>query len=249
MVSSETLPAVEAMREAFLAAQNDEIITVALELHDELVDRCENAADLAIESGDRDALNEAAVLADRVHAVIPTWPSARNNARSERTTQRLSRVRTQITEAVNDEREGIRGPAPAPRTRLLRRWKTVALGAFTDEALIEALAKAESEKLTAHVNGTPRGPGVWANYVANVLVGGTAAPNSSTRTTQGDVIRVGRRLSRLAKEGRVRIASKSYEPRRYEVAATAVPGVATAVEEPAEAEAERHDAASERRAS
>lgn len=141
MSATESLPALEAMREAADTAMNDEIIEVAIFLHDLMVDRCENAVEMAIAADDRDAMNEAFVLVRQVKNLLPSWLRTKNG-RAESTYWRHLAVEERINEAISDSREGSRGPAPSRgRTRAVTtKPKEVTLEPFTDDELVEAHA-------------------------------------------------------------------------------------------------------------
>jgi hypothetical protein len=209
VATSDTLPAVEAMRGAVTAARNDEILEIAMFLHDEMVDRCENAVEIAIEADDRDAMNEAAVLVARVDDVIPGWIGNKNR-RSSETHHRWYRAQEEILEAINDSRAGSRGPAHKTRSKKTASSKPeVALAPFTDDELVEAVATACSwytDQKTWH--------GVWSGCVAGALAGSSSRLDH-VRVAHGDVIRVGQRLGKLMREGRITLVSKPYESRRY----------------------------------
>lgn len=87
----------------------------------------------------------------------------------------------------------------------------------TDEELVVALAAAVTERKARKY---PDDGAARARCVAWAL-GGTldiyayADVPVELRPSRGDVIRVGQRLGRLAREGRIRLVSKSYEARSY----------------------------------
>lgn len=87
---------------------------------------------------------------------------------------------------------------------------------FTDDAVLAALAKACDEWDSLRKprrNGWQR-RGAYASCVASILAGGTAK-GDGIRVAHGDVVRVGQRLGKLMREGRITCVSEPYEPRRY----------------------------------
>lgn len=92
--------------------------------------------------------------------------------------------------------------------------------AFTDEQLLTALADAERQwrdyrEQHGHVGRADHG--VDSRDVANVLAGRSAVDTdcAGPSPTAGDVIRVGRALARLARQGRTRRANKTWEQNRW----------------------------------
>ncbi len=114
-------------------------------------------------------------------------------------------------------------PGPLAPQRTVRERFAPRLDLTDDKKVLAAFAEAERqrEKFMTE-NGRERwdGDGTGASEVARVLAGRTdlwcVPPEDSPRPTQGDVVRVGQVLGRLAREGRIRIVSKKYEhSRRY----------------------------------
>jgi hypothetical protein len=87
---------------------------------------------------------------------------------------------------------------------------------FTDDELIAALA--EAEKQWAAKGQRYAGRGSYAHCVTRVLHDAPIlGPNLGAK---GDVIRVGRALARLGREGRVFLTSRSWESKRWSVGAS-----------------------------
>ena len=86
---------------------------------------------------------------------------------------------------------------------------------FTDDDLVAAVAEAKTQWQSQLHSSS--GQGIWAASVACVLRGVPVCGLNpkELRPTQSDVIRVGQRLGRLARQGRIMLVSKPYEGRRY----------------------------------
>ena len=93
---------------------------------------------------------------------------------------------------------------------------------FTDDELVVALAEAvrQREAFYESKGWTDRQHGASSRSVADVLAGNHAVKNGppAMPVCPGDVIRVGRALGRLVREGRVEIASRRWESRSWAVA-------------------------------
>lgn len=88
------------------------------------------------------------------------------------------------------------------------------LPAFTDQVLLDALqlAYADRAAYAAERGLADHDPRVLSSDVARALAGGaTWQDNPATPVRHGDVIRVGQRLGRLERAGRVRRVNKTWE--------------------------------------
>lgn len=80
-----------------------------------------------------------------------------------------------------------------------------------DDTIVEAVEKASERRSRDWPRNSRSSPGVWATDVARELIG----YDTKLRVQDGDAIRVGQHLGRLAREGRIARVSKSYESNRY----------------------------------
>ncbi|HEV2643410.1 MAG TPA: hypothetical protein VGT98_11915, partial [Candidatus Elarobacter sp.] len=178
--------------------------------------------------------HEQAMATLTISTAISRLRGIQNDLREVSSIQRISReTKINLAEVIRDVKSDLfprltkaektikwRQEAAARAQDLAERnaLPPIRLGAFTDKQVLAALKKALRE---AAAEDKKRGSGrvdrgVWASCVADALAGKkrfSGPPN----VQPGDVNKVGKCLAKLAREGRVVLVSKSYEPRRYEL--------------------------------
>jgi hypothetical protein len=211
VATSNPVHAVDAMSEVAVAARNDEILEVTMFLFELLAERAENALELAVDSGDRDALNEVCVFATRADEMTPWGLSGPNRVR--KATRRLQKVQDTALAEIEAARSSSGGPEPATKAKPieLNPWL------LDDQELVDAVGVATEQWAAWHAE---RGSGrrttdIGAREVARVLAGKKAVNDPCPEINHGDVIRIGQRLGKLSREGKIRLASKRWEGRGY----------------------------------
>lgn len=178
MATAESHP-VDAMREIARGARNDEIIELAFFVFEELADRAEGAADLAIDSGDREALNEAFVLASRAHSVTPNYGFAKG--RVEDPGRRIFQTQRLLEDAVQEARSATVGPKPA-RSRRERRIAEWEAQRAEETAALERVGDITAERVHAVLRdaGAVAGEPVAVSDVVGLLTAESPVPYGST---------------------------------------------------------------------
>lgn len=187
--------AVDLMQEIVKGARNDEILEVGMFLFELLGERAESSLDLAIESNDRDALNEAFVFASRAHALVPSLTRAK---RVDDAWWCLRRAKDRAAEAVQLDREESGGPAPAPSRRARSQSEIAA-----ERRAFESVDLSAGRVLEALRAATGEGEAVPVSAVARLLVEGTKVKAGSTAWRRV-IARATVVLRRAAAEGAVR---------------------------------------------
>lgn len=193
------------LQSAIPAATNDEAVELAYRVLENLAERCEIAADMAIDSDNRDVENEALVFIKEVDSLAPAYYK---NDRLKESTYVVDDAEQDLETAIRNRRRRLSGDRSALESFSRRRqrrvssaWeverrreavagdRTLAKANITGERVLQALTKVAAE--------AP----VQAMHVAIAMLPELSDPSVVGR--QRVITDVARHLRELAKAGKV----------------------------------------------
>lgn len=196
---------VKLFQSAIADASNDEAVELVYRLLENLSERCQNAADIAIDSNNRDVENEALVFIRGVDSILPMYYSNKRLQEPhhvvDAATEDLEKAMRNRCRRLLGDRTALESFSHRRQHRISSAWEVEARReSLQRERLIERADVTRERVLEALKDVATEGP-VQAMQVAIAILPELADPSIVGR--QAVISRVGQHLRGLAKSGNV----------------------------------------------